>query len=296
MVIDGWELPVFKAALHNHSTTSDGFWPVETVARLFHDAGFDVFAISDHRKANDLSGIHIPGMTLLSGIELHPMGPRGILWHILALGVPADFPGIYETGREAVAAAKAADALVYVAHPNWCGLRVEEILELGEVDGIEIYNSGPRVMGRGVSDELWDQMLETGCRPCRAIATDDCHEWTSFALGWTMIAARENTPDAIQEALRAGRFYATQGPDFHSIELKDGHFRATFSEAVSAIVVSNQGTGTCVCSPRWPMPGHEKQGTTSLDVDVSTLPKGNYVRCQITDANGRYAWTQPYFV
>lgn len=297
MFIDGKELPVFKASLHNHSTSSDGLLPVADLARLYRDAGFDVFAISDHGVANDVSGIDIPGMTVLSGIELHPAGPRGILWHILALGVPGDFPGTgHKDGKAAADAAREVGAVIYVPHPCWTGLHTEEILELGPVQGIEIYNSGSRLLGRGLSDEIWDQMLDAGCRPCQAIATDDCHLWDSFALGWTMIAAPDRSPAALYDALRNGRCYASEGPEFHSIQLSDGHFSATFTEAVSAVVVSNRGLGYCARMPGAPIPGFEPPPVTSLDVDVSHWPKGNYVRCQIADAKGRRAWSQPYFL
>ena len=201
MLYNGIEYPVFRASLHNHTTSSDGRFSLAELAGLFHDAGYDVFAVSDHRVPNDVSNIHIPGLTVISGIELHPMGPRGILWHILALDVPKDFKGIYDTGKEAVDAAKAVGALVYAAHPRWCGLHVEEILELGELNGIEIDNSGCRLIGRAVNDEIWDELLDAGARPCHALATDDCHDWNCFAQGWTMIAAEENTHDCIMDAL-----------------------------------------------------------------------------------------------
>ena len=296
MLYNGIEYPVFRASLHNHTTSSDGRFTVAELAGLFHDAGYDVFAVSDHRVPNDVSNINIPGLTVISGIELHPMGPRGILWHILALDVPKDFKGIYDTGKEAVDAAKAVGALVYAAHPRWCGLHVEEILELGELNGIEIDNSGCRLIGRAVNDEIWDELLDAGARPCHALATDDCHDWNCFAQGWTMIAAEENTHDCIMDALRKGRFYATQGPDFHSIEFRDGHFRATFSEAVSAVVVGSRDLGVCGAMPRWPMPGCERAPATSIEADVSSWPKGSWLRCQICDANHHYAWTQPFFV
>ena len=296
MLYNGIEYPVFRASLHNHSTSSDGFFTVQQHAGFFRDAGYDVFAISDPRVANDVSSINIPGLTVISGIELHPMGPRGILWHILALGVPKDFKGIYDTGKEAVDAAKAVGALVYAAHPRWCGLHVEEILELGELNGIEVFNSGCRLIGRAANDEIWDELLDAGARPCNALATDDCHGWTEFGLGWTMIAAEENTYDCIMDALRRGRFYATQGPDFHSIEFRDGHFRATFSEAVSAVVIGSRDLGVCGKMPRWPMPGNEGAPATSIEADVSAWPKGSWLRCKICDAKHHCAWTQPFFV
>ena len=169
-------------------------------------------------------------------------------------------------------------------------------MELGDIDGIEIHNSGCRLIGRAVSDEIWDELLDAGMRPCNALATDDCHEWNSFAQGWTMIAAEDNSEKCIMDALRCGRFYATQGPDFHCIEFHDGHFHATFSEAISAVVVGNRGLGVCGKMPRWPMPGCEGKPATSIEVDVSSWPKGSYLRCQICDCKGHFAWTQPFFV
>jgi hypothetical protein len=44
------------------------------------------------------------------------------------------------------------------------------------------------------------------------------------------------------------------------------------------------------------MPGNERGVVTSLDIDISDIPKGNYIRCQIKDAQGKMAWTMPYFL
>ena len=297
MYIDGKNLPVFRASLHNHSTSSDGTFTIPQLATHYRDAGYDVFSISDHDVSNDITGIEIPGITILSGVELHPLGPRGILWHILALGVPGDFKAKgYSSGSEAVKAAKDVGALVYCAHPAWCGLHTEEILELGTIDGIEIFNAGARLCKRATSDEIWDELLQAENRPCRALGVDDCHDWTAFALGWTMIAAENRSPEAIYDALRNGRFYATEGPEFHSIEFKGGHFRATFSPAETAVLVSNFAQGYCAASPGFPMIGCKGKTITEIDVDVSAFSKGSYIRCQISSPDGYQAWTQPYFI
>ena len=75
----------------------------DKVIQVYADAGYDVLAFTDHRKANPVSAYNSRGMTLISGMELHPDGPRGIMWHILGLGLPEDF--IYPdpaSGQEAV--------------------------------------------------------------------------------------------------------------------------------------------------------------------------------------------------
>ena len=84
----GRRLHSYKANLHTHSTLSDGEFPPQEVIRLYREHGYSVLAFTDHRKTNPVSGYDGGGLTLLSGIELHPNGPRGIRWHLLALGVP----------------------------------------------------------------------------------------------------------------------------------------------------------------------------------------------------------------
>ena len=49
----------YKAALHVHTNTSDGDVDVATRIKQYRDKGFDVVAITDHKKTNDLSGFFI---------------------------------------------------------------------------------------------------------------------------------------------------------------------------------------------------------------------------------------------
>ena len=74
------ELTVLKANLHTHTTNSDGTFSPSEVIGFYADAGYDVLAFTDHRTTNRVSEYDAEGMTLLSGIELHPAGPRGIPW------------------------------------------------------------------------------------------------------------------------------------------------------------------------------------------------------------------------
>ena len=126
----GETLPVFRATLHTHTKISDGAFPPDYVVGFYRAEGYDVLAFSDHRKTNPVSTYESGGMTLLSGIELHPTGPRGIPWHLLALGVPEDFPGEYPDAQSAIDAVTATGGVVFAAHPHWCGLTSADILRL----------------------------------------------------------------------------------------------------------------------------------------------------------------------
>ena len=103
------ELTVLKANLHTHTTNSDGTFSPSEVIGFYADAGYDVLACTDHRTTNLVSEYDAEGMTLLSGIELHPAGPRGIPWHILAIGIPENFSCTHpESGQQAVDAVRQA--------------------------------------------------------------------------------------------------------------------------------------------------------------------------------------------
>lgn len=303
IILNGKESNIYKVNLHTHTNLSDGLHSPMELCRLYSLAGYDALALTDHRKTNQISELQTTlkekmslDLQLISGIELHPASPKGS-WHILALGVPEGFPGEYATGSEAAQAARDAGALVFAAHPYWCGFTAQDIIdELGEITGTEVYNASCRFIGKEYGMNIWDDLLDSGSRPGFALAVDDCHNPAHFGMGWTMIAAENPTQDALLSALRKGDFYATQGPEFTRIEFTDKHFIAEFTPAVSACVVSNRNSGRCAASPNWPLPGHDKGEITSVDIDFSMMPEGHYFRLQIRDASGKMAWTMPYFI
>ena len=136
---NGRQLTAWKSSLHGHTTVSDGWQTPQEIIDRYVQGKYDVVNFSDHRKTNPVSSYDGKGLTLISGIELHPMGPRNILWHLLAVNVPEDFPGIYETAEDAVKAVNAVGGIVYIAHPYWCGLDVEELKPIAGMDGVLIY-------------------------------------------------------------------------------------------------------------------------------------------------------------
>lgn len=284
----GRELPVFKSALHIHTTVSDGdFTPDEVISR-YARAGFDVLAFTDHHTTNPVSTYDGRGMTLLSGIEIHPKGPRDVLWHLLALGVPEDLPGRYESGQAAVDAVKKADGVIYCAHP--AGVFTSgEILALKGIDGVEVSNSNNAFTGYESSEVCWNELIAQGF-VCPAVAVDDTHTDCDLFRNWTMIAAPDKSPESLIEALKKGHFYATQGPEFKRLSWENGTFEAEFSEVVEVFLYGYPGM-EIVGTPGYPTPDTAPK-LTSCKFSPGPGFRGK-IRCRIRDKHNRCAWSMP---
>lgn len=302
----GKKLNTYRANLHTHSTTSDGEFTPSEVMKLYADEGYDVMCITDHSKTNHIAEIDAQGMLLLSGVELHPFGGRIHRSHLLCIDIPEDFDiEISRTGvegdnrmQQVIDAVNAAGGLCYFAHPYWCGFRSEEIAALRGLAGIEVYNTSTRYIGRAYNMQIWDELCDMGLR-FPALAVDDVHHPHDLFRGWSVICCEERTREGVVSALRSGSFYSTQGPQFKRISFVDGVFEAEFTPATSVIGISNQCRGFCAGVPNFKGDGKAPE-ITSCRFDVKELLapskaviRCDYFRCQIIDAEGRYAWTNP---
>ena len=74
----------YKAALHVHTTTSDGDVDVATRLGQYRAAGYQVVAVTDHWKTNDLSGYSDDGFLAISAMEAHPKTGTGAPAHHFA--------------------------------------------------------------------------------------------------------------------------------------------------------------------------------------------------------------------
>ncbi|MBO5959472.1 MAG: CehA/McbA family metallohydrolase [Lentisphaeria bacterium] len=288
----GRKLNVYRAALHNHSTTSDGKLSPAELIDIYSKAGFDVFAFTDHSKTNPVSTFDGKGMTLISGMEMHPMGPRNIPWHLLTLGLPEDFEMTFTYGQESVDAAVAAGAIVFCAHPYWSGLRTDEIMELKGLTGVEVYNNSCRCVGREFDTIHWDELLEAGYH-YPALAVDDIHTIEHFCGGWVNVLAENKEPETILTALKNGDFYSSTGPEIKSITFENNVLKAEFSPCVRAVVYTPRYFGY---SDRRNYPhGVEPEEFTTLEHDFTDSP-ADHIRLQITDRNGKVAWSNPIYL
>ena len=100
----------WRGNLHTHSTLSDGALEPPQVIEAYKNAGYDFMMLSDHFMGHynwpiaDTRALRSNNFTTIIGSELHaPQTQVGELWHIVAAGLPLDFPpaGKSETGEAA---------------------------------------------------------------------------------------------------------------------------------------------------------------------------------------------------
>ncbi|MBA4782734.1 MAG: CehA/McbA family metallohydrolase [Rhizobiales bacterium] len=292
----------WRGNLHTHSNLSDGALDPAIVCSRYAAEGYDFIALTDHFVGRygypiaDTVPYRTDRFTTILGAELHSGTlENGELWHILAVGLPADFapslspdfkpvPG-QESGAEIAVRAVAAGAFVAVAHPQWSGLTLADARAITSAHAVEIYNHGCHTgCDRGEGFSIADLLLTEG-RRLSLIATDDAHftEPDHFG-GWVMVKAEANNPDTLLAALKAGHFYATQGPELRGLRLDGGVIEVECSAAVSIIV---QGRGSAAVA----LHGHSMtQGKIALDSRCAASP---WLRITVIDAAGRRAWSNP---
>ncbi|HOZ33235.1 MAG TPA: phosphotransferase, partial [Tabrizicola sp.] len=291
----------WRGNIHTHSTRSDGVLAPEEVCRRYRAEGYDFLALTDHFIGRygypivDTVPFRTDGFTTILGAELHSgVMQNGELWHILAVGLPADFkpsdspdflPNLgQETGPEIAARAVAAGAFVAIAHPQWSGLTLADARSITAAHAVEIYNHGcatgcDRPDGAAIAD-----LLLTEGRQLSLIATDDAHfsEPDHFG-GWVMVKAQANTPEALLQALKEGAFYSSQGPELRDVYLDGDHVVVESSAAVS-VVAMGHGTGAKAVH------GHSMTRTA---VPLQRLNNSPWVRVAVIDAAGKRAWSNP---
>ncbi len=291
----------WRGNLHTHSDRSDGVLTAAEVCRRYRAEGYDFIALTDHflgcfgYPVTDTTAVRSDGFTTLLGAELHAGAMRnGEIWHILAVGLPADFAppaaphftpvADSETAPALARRARAAGAFVSIAHPEWSQLPAEEAALIDAAHAVEIYNHGC-AMGcdRGAGLYVAEHLLNAG-RRITLCATDDAHfsEPDHFG-GWVMVRAGANTPEALLAALKQGAYYASTGPEIHNVIWSDRSVEITCSAAVTA-VLQGRGTRTSVAH------GHS---LTRITLPYGPLATSDWLRVTIIDKAGKRAWTNP---
>jgi len=293
----GEELNTYKANFHMHSTSSDGKYPMTELINLYREQGYDILAATDHYITNPVGKIDSGDLLLMSGMEFHPQGPRGIRLHFVALNVPEDFKDPSKLSyQEAIEAVRTAGGECILAHPYWSGLNCADIMGMKNLIAIEVFNNNTHYIAKGYSMQVWDNLLQLGYH-LTAVATDDTHDPRDFFGGWTMICSKEKTSKAVMTALKSGSFYASQGPDFHKLSFENNIFSVECSPCEEIIVISNGSCGYCGNMPGFgtttPGETNETKEITSYEIEIPADAGLTYLRCQIRDKGGKYAWSSP---
>lgn len=187
-------------------------------------------------------------------------------------------------------AARAAEAgaFVGIAHPAWYALTLDDALTLEAAHAVEVYNATADAdSDRGTSWHLAGMLLGRG-RRLLAYAAADAHFLPNRPdnfKGWVQVRAERLDPALLVAALKAGHFYSSQGPAFHTIAIEGDHIRIECSPVASIHVT---GTGSRI---RWARGDSLTSATIPLDRFA-----GSYCRVTVVDASGKRAWSNPIWL
>ena len=292
----------WRGNIHTHSNLSDGALPPEAVVEAYKNAGYDFLQLSEHFINHfnwpiaDTRRFRSNDFTTLIGVELHaPETSAGELWHIVAAGLPLDFPpcGPNETGAQLARRARDAGAFIGIAHPAWSQLTIEDGRAIDAAHAVEIYNHGCAVENdRGDGWYLHDQLMNEGKR-LSAYATDDAHFKTpDYFGGWVNVKAQSLDPDILLQALKDGHYYSSQGPQLRDISLNNKELNISCSPVDTITVVCGHSR-TCVKTGK---------AITSANFDLTKLETGwllkkpsPWFRVTVIDHAGKKAWSNPYW-
>lgn len=283
-------LPFLKCNFHAHTTESDGQRTPDEVMALYRAAGYDVLALTDHRRVTVPDENAIPeGLLMVPGIELDYMLP-GQACHIIGLGMSGQVTEVWDpkgAPQSGIDAIRQCGGEALLAHPAWSLNTPRFIASLEGIIGAEIWNSVstiPYNADRADSSSLLDVTSAVLGRLLPVFANDDAHFYgAEFAAGATMVQAAEKTVPAVMQALREGRFYATQGPQIHQLEVTKKQVKVVCSPAETIIFYS---------ALPWSA-GRTFVAHDQTEVTYALKEGERFIRVQVIDANGKSAWSAP---
>lgn len=308
----------YKANLHCHSTVSDGKLTPEELKQIYREKGYSAIAFTDHWffvTHNELTDEHF---VALNGYEMDIAEIRdgsdnrlGKTCHVCFIaGTPqrdfrpkfhddiGEIEGVkdysvdcisrmMETGRED-------GFFVTYNHPAWSQETRDEYCNFHGMHAMEICNWSSYMGGfTDYNEKEYDEMLRVGKR-IGCIGADDNHNdapkdspvFGSFGA-WTMIKADRLDYASLMDALFKGNYYASQGPEIHSIWVEGDQLHVECSPARRVYV----NTAHQYADARW---ATDEKGITHARFSV--LPKYEYIRITVEDDHGYRANSRAYFI
>ncbi|MBQ9806357.1 MAG: PHP domain-containing protein [Clostridia bacterium] len=178
-------------------------------------------------------------------------------------------------------------------HPTWSNEHYPEYTNYHGMHAMEICNYGCLMGGyEDNNSHIYDDMLRAGER-IFCVAADDNHCCGDIndpqfdACGaFTMIKADQLEYKTITDALLAGNFYASQGPEIHALWMEDGKIHLTCSDAKKIYMNTARRKARLVLAP---------EGESVNEAVFEVEPRDIYVRFTVVDHTGKPAQTNAYF-
>lgn len=274
-----------------HTTISDGLLSPEEAAAVYKKAGYDFISFTDHWAQSEAKTT-VDGLLMLSGCEWDTGDMINYpVYHIVGVGMekPVSLKKTPSLPPQSIIdAINSAGGAAILAHPAWSVTDLAASMRLRGLSGAEVYNtvSGLPWNGQRADSSHYFDLWATGGKKINCMAADDSHFYNGEQTrSFIMVKASERSQDAIKSSILKGDFYASQGPRFDSVTVKDGQVKVACSPVEHIVFYSN----TVWCSDRV---AAGKTGTASYQIK----PTDKYVRIELTDTNGNRAWCSPTIV
>jgi len=293
-----------KGNLHSHSTFSDGNLTPEEMKEAYKHHGYDFLAVTDHDVYADTRHLTDDKFTMIQGFELwgnNYSNDKDIHVHFLwddkiegiEHGQVLHLPE--RTGKacqEFSYQMREKGAYVMLNHPHWSMLTSPEVGDENPYHAVEIINYGTEWLeNTGDSTVFWTEMLYRGLKLWGG-GGDDNHNghpldsmYSDSFGGFTVVKARDRSPQAIIEALKTGSFYTSTGPAIYDFYVEDDEVHVVTSPCERIYVGGKHRA-------------HQRKLGRHVTEFVCKLTgkENGMIRCEAMDAAGRSAYSNPIFL
>ena len=172
-------------------------------------------------------------------------------------------------------------------HPAWSLENYPIYTSYHGMHAMELYNHSSAHMGYDdYNESKYDDILRCGER-IYAVAADDNHTIADACGGFVMIKAKSLAYTDVTDALFAGEFYASTGPEIKEIYVEDGKIFVNTSDAARITIVTGIRRAKAV---------HANDGEPVNSISLTVEDNMKYVRVVVTDKEGKEAYSRAYFV
>lgn len=313
----------YKGNLHCHTTDSDGKLTPSEVVELYRSAGYDFLAISDHnifsdyrKQFDDETFIILPAMEasaalfedesrknlrkvhhihgILGSEEMQKQAEKELFSHLQRYP-EREYFGNWDGAAVAQILQddlKAHGCLTIYNHPVWSRVWEEEFIYTKGLTALEIYNYGTvNESATGFDSLRWDVMLRDGVR-IFATASDDNHnrEVPDSFGGFIMVKAEKLSHENIIQAILAGNYYSSSGPEIYDWGMEDGtaYVECSPVSRVNFIAGNAVNAGASVLS--------DTGKDAIARAEFSLRGDETYIRAECVDSHGKTAWSNPIFL
>ena len=314
----------YKANMHAHTDMSDGRDTPEQVKEIFKSKGYSIVAYTDHDVFVDRSHLCDSTFLALNGVEEEINGRNfGSGWldmetcHMNFIALRQDnliMPCYHRTKYCYANAPKYRHLIKYdESLPDFERHYTPECISAmflegrqkgfytiynhpaGSLENYPIYEKYENMhalemyTGRWeYNSQAYDEFLGMG-KIIHCVGGDDSHSEPGSGYAYTMIKAEKLEYNAVTDALLAGHFYSSRGPEIYELYVEDGIMHVKTSPAqVICFSTAARGTGR--------KNTYAPHGEYLTEAEFKPLPESKYVRIIVVGPDGSTACTNAYAV